>query len=401
MGYRAWISGLVVIFSQSIGLYGAPIDFMSASKLAPLLSALPHIKDRQIYSILRDTQTMFYDHDSLIPVYQDSVTPVLGVRANTTGLKIAVEGDRIFTPQGFRFPFGHTAGLDQTSGVYVLTFWSPPRHDGGYWPVAFYKDDTTRWRWIFPTGTVFGEILFTKSPSGRQIPFEIRVRHRYLTGWSVDVLRPFPTAESLANQIERFRPNWRSVPILAKAMEHLKRNDTLVKTHVDPGYYTKAFQGFDGFLDLLPDLGDSDLVENLLTQTEFVSALGEVWKRDGQNESYAASTEAAFSIVPKGYRGGLYAVNEVSCNRCHEQSGRQIGEFNFNTVLYGEVWGEDRIFTWHPFDPIGRFDGPYESNRIVDSRFSRAGLLEDYSPSSLHPATQYEKLPRPFKIHWR
>src|SRR5690606_1005988 len=123
--------------------------------------------------------------------------------------------------------------------------------------------------------------------------------------------------------------------------------------------------------------------------------------RDGSKESYAASTKESLHIVPTDYEAGAYAVNEVSCNRCHEQTGRQIGEFNFDTVLYGEIWGEDRISSWHPFDKSGNFNGAYHNIRILDQRFVRAGLIEDYDPSRKHPKSEYETLPRPFSIRWR
>lgn len=94
-------------------------------------------------------------------------------------------------------------------------------------------------------------------------------------------------------------------------------------------------------------------------------------------------------------------MNELSCNRCHQDTGRQIGEFSFNSLLYGEVWGEDRIFTWHLFDESGNFNGAYHNNRILNRRFDAAGLVVPYEGGPDQPSTLYKELPRRFRIIYR
>jgi hypothetical protein len=378
------------------------IDLMDPAKAAQLKALLPGTDDAALSAIFANPRTMWYDADSLKHVYQDSVTPILGVRANSIGRELAVDGQKVFnTTKSFHFPFDVTAGMTFSDQTYNLNFWSLPERDGQLVPVAWYQDDTTRWRWLFPVGTTFGEVMFLKDPQGALHVYEIRTRKRYADGWEVNAFRPFLTAPELAGAIVQRRPNWQSVPKLKTAVEALRSPATLTAKRLTSQYYTTTFEAVDGSLDAIPDLGDDALVKDLLTTATFRSAEGKIWKQAGDKETYAASTAAAFSIVPKDYQGGLYPVNEVSCNRCHQDTGRQIGEFSFNSLLYGEIWGEDRIFTWHLFDESGNFYGAYDRNRIMNRRFEAAGLVVRYEGGSDQPNTVYKELPRRFRIIYR
>jgi hypothetical protein len=82
---------------------------------------------------------------------------------------------------------------------------------------------------------------------------------------------------------------------------------------------------------------------------------------------------------------GMIPVNEVSCARCHSETGRQIGHFNRNLALYGEIWGEERIFTWHLFEPHERIYGPWDDSqgsRKVNHRLVNANLVVNGKPSA-------------------
>src|SRR5205814_1001992 len=95
----------------------------------------------------------------------------------------------------FMFPFRTVAGTDNVKNIKTLNFWLPPRQGNQALPVKYWKlSSRGRWRWAFPVGTVFGEVLYEKSPSGRWLPFEVRTRKRYLDGWDVAMFRPFKKA---------------------------------------------------------------------------------------------------------------------------------------------------------------------------------------------------------------
>ena len=95
---------------------------------------------------------------------------------------------------------------------------------------------------------------------------------------------------------------------------------------------------------------------------------------------------------------GLIPVNEISCNRCHSETGRRLGELEFDIQLYGEVWGEDRIFTWHLFEPHRYIYDTWDDtdgSRKVNPKMVAAKLLQNQTPSSGDP--DYKPLPGAFK----
>lgn len=381
---------------------GEAVAIMDPAKAESLKALLPEVEDQGLAAIFANPNTMWYDAASLKHVYQDSVTPILGVRANAIGRQLAVDGQLVFNTTGsFHFPFDITAGMTFSEQTYNLNFWSLPERDGDLLPVAWYQDDTTRWRWIFPVGTTFGEVMFLKDPAGGLHVYEIRTRKRYSDGWEVNAFRPFLAAHELADAVVRKRPNWESVPRLKTAVDALRNPATLTAKRLSSQYYGPTFEAVDGALDVVPDFGDVQLVKELLAEATFRSAEGKVWKRSADKETYAASTSAAFNVVPKDYQGGLFPVNEVACNRCHQDTGRQIGEFSFNSLLYGEIWGEDRIFTWHLFDESGNFNGAFHNNRVMNRKFEASGLVVPYQGGQDQPQAVYKELPRRFRIIYR
>jgi hypothetical protein len=54
-------------------------------------------------------------------------------------------------------------------------------------------------------------------------------------------------------------------------------------------------------------------------------------------------------------------------------------------ILYGDVWGVDRIFSFHPFEP-SRIDASGNENRSVRSGLT--SLVELYDASK-HPSDRY------------
>jgi hypothetical protein len=325
----------------------------------------------------------------------------LGVRYNTAGLAAAsiAQGNLIFDNRGFKYPFAVAFGTDFTKDVYLLDFMALPKVDGKRLNVAYWVEGN-RWRWTFPIGTVMGEVLMIKAPAGLKqnyYAFEVRTRRRYKGGWIPNIYRPFTTATQLEGALISRNADWESKPNIKKVIEHLRSTETLIPRKITPTRpYQVAFKSLDGFLDFLPDFGDPQLVADLLSSSPFLSAEGKVWKAKGKQETYAASTKASFSVVPSNYDGGLIQVNEVSCNRCHQDAARPIGEFNDFTQLYGEIWGEDHIFTWHLFDENkGKLnmglDGVFVNNRVLNGALFSVGFLEALDAKK-HPSQHYARL---------
>ncbi len=394
---------------------GRPIDLMPADRLAEIAGRVPCIEQGVIRDLIESERTLWYDKLSLTPGYQDSfgdnvVTPI-GFRPNTidSGLiDLAVPGGhaQIFQQKGvFHFPFGTPIG--PVSDVKVVDFWRlPDDGSGAYLPVVHWQRDpneyTHRVEWMFPVGTVFGELIFMDVDGVLQ-PFEIRTRTRTLTGWDVDALRPFPRASDLADAIEERRgdrPEWASSAALDALVAQL-RDGSLDPFHVAATHFPGAFPARDSGIEKLPALSGSDaeLMHELLRTTPFRSARGVYWKQDGGMTAWAASAAGSGSIVPAGYNAAAVEITEQSCDTCHRDAGRPFETWYDNILAYGELWGNDEIFTWHPFklsnfvDDNGEVVNFNNDNRIIRADMKAAGLIEPYVASQ-HPATLYKRIVR-------
>ncbi len=376
---------------------------LSDAKIARYKAALPKIAVPRLQRVFEDANTLWYDHEVMPPSYQDSVAPdvTVGCRPNAEGpslINIIPGGRQMFSDDGktFNYPFGHTAGTDKSTNVYVVDFVSLPVVDGKLQPVAYWIVNGNRggfglvqWQWMFPKGTLFGEMIFVKDGSGNLYPAELRTRERWLSGWATNAYRPFPTASSLAEAIKAKRPQWQANAALKAAVEHLEGQGSLQAKKVGSKIYPGVFEQ-DGVIDTIPALGDDALVKELLTQTTFVSAYGDTWKTVGGQKTYAASTSASFGVTPNNYDAGLIEVRDESCQRCHKDAQHSIEDFNDNAVLYGDVWGSDQIFSWHPFD-TQLCHGAAEDNRAVRPIFKSSGFVQKYD-ASVHRAEMYQKL---------
>ncbi len=384
------------------------LDFMTPSVVKDLKTRLPRVGDTETETRLKAADTIWYDEESMVYLYQDSIEVVVGGRANCVGREVGETNTlpaihklvNYFGPDyRFMFPFRTAAGTDDVTNVKVINFWSPPLKGGRALPVKYWRPTGRgRWNWTFPVGTLFGEVLLEKGPDGNYYAFEVRTRKRYLDGWEVNAFRPFPRAEDLANAIEAEEPDWGMSVDLRKLVTHLRNPATLVPDRMESKPYGKIFPTIEGAIDPLPGIANTQLIATLLSKTVFVSAEGKIWKENGKLQSYAAGSQADFHIVPKGYKMGLIPVNEVSCARCHSETGRRLGDLEFDIQLYGEVWGEDRIFTWHLFEPNPNIFGTYDDadkSRVVNPRLLTAKLLVNEKPASGDP--DYKPLPGVFK----
>lgn len=389
---------------------GRVLDLMPPGKLAEVASRAPCVPAGPLRTLLESTETLWYDKHSLTPGYQDSfgdnvVAPV-GMRPNTIDpglIDTAVPGGhaQIFSSVGiFQFPFGHPLG--PVDDVAVVDFWWPARGSGGAaLPVVYWKRDpnqyTHRYEWMFPIGTVFGELLFIDE-GGLKHPFEIRTRTRTANGWDVDVLRPFPRATDLADAIEKAGGTSAG---LTGLIAQLRSTTPLAPYTLGGTHFPGAFPTRSSGIDPLPALtgADADLVRGLLRTTPFRSARGIAWKASGGKTAWAAGAAGRGSIVPKGYGAAAVEVSEPSCDGCHRDAGRPFKSWYDNILAYGELWGNDEIFTWHPFTLAKFVDAQGEvvsfnyDNREIRPDMRAAGLVAPYVPAN-HPASQYTRIVR-------
>ncbi|HEU0030435.1 MAG TPA: hypothetical protein VFQ53_07380 [Kofleriaceae bacterium] len=387
---------------------GRVLDLMPAQRLAEIAAAMPCVVDGPVKSVVESPRTLWYDKQSLVPGYQDSfgdnvVTPI-GMRPNTIDpelIDLAVPGGhaQIFSELGsFHFPFGHPIG--PVEQVRVVDFWQLPEGNGAPLPVVYWRRDpneyTHRVEWMFPKGTVFGELLLI-ADGGALVPFEIRTRTRTLEGWAVDVLRPFLRAVDLADAIEARGLHSAGLDALVAQL----RADTLDAYQVSATHFAGAFEPRDSGIELLPALDGDDAaaVRELMRTTAFRSARGIAWKTSGDRVAWAAGARGAGSIVPAGFNAAAIEVSEPSCDTCHRDAGRPFETWYDNILAYGELWGNDEIFTWHPFttarfvDGAGHVVGFNHDNREIRPDMVAAGLVAPYVPAN-HPSSVYQRIVR-------
>jgi hypothetical protein len=379
--------------------------FIDAKERQAYLKNLPKIADQQINAAMHSNESIWYDEDSMVFVYQDSFgnpTGPEGLRANRVaydvGSTASVPDIRALTEyfelQTFKYPFSITAGRMDRGNSEAVYFWQPPKDESGNrLPVVWWKSGS-HWNWVFPVGTVIGEVLLVRdesAPASEWYVYEIRSRVREIDGWRTDVFRPFTRAIDYADAIKKARKDWQSTD-LKQLVAHLEDGTTLTPGKLDSKSYEKAVPSLQGFYDYLPATKDAALIKSLLRKTVFKSAMNTEWKRSGDKVTYAPATSASFQIVPKKHIAGLFENNEASCARCHDQTGRPLGQLDKRATLYGEIWGEDHIFTWHPFEPVVDMYSVSDGSRIPSKRLVRAGLLVQKKPAS--GDNIYRELPR-------
>ncbi len=392
---------------------GRPVDIVAAGTFDKVASLMPCIADPELVQLFESTDTMWYDKFSIVPAYQDSagdnVTFPVGLRPNTIAPNLIVTGGHaaFFSELGtFHFPFGRPIGSKSDSAA-VVDFWHVPRKNGAILPVVWwqYKPNSFTWRyeWMFPVGTVFGEMIYSIDGDGQWWPFEIRTRTRGLNGWTADAFRPFPTAQSFASALEEKRvadPVWAKSEEISALIAHALDDTKMVPGKLAAPKLPDAFATQEGAEDPLPDLEDDSILKALLMEVGFQSAKGARWKGETL-AAYAPTSTGDFHIVPKGYNGGFVAVDDASCERCHVDAGHPFKDYHDFVYLYGEVWGADEVFSWHPF-AHGEFvnaDGTVKNfnhnNRKIRTDFASAGVVAPYD-KALHTESDYQRLKQPW-----
>lgn len=363
-------------------------QIIPAAALARVKAALPRVQDPALVALLADSQTLWYDADVLKESYQDSV----GASSNdhwpdlVAGDEQTIFGLHDRANHRWQFPFATTFGTDASTNLRVEHFVAFPQTEGHVQTVTINHEirnaDRPEWRWTYQPGTVFGEVLFVTDGTAL-LPTEIRVRTRTADGWATNAFRPFPRAADLAEAIKQLRPDWQSSPKLQAMISFLGNPSTLKPASLEAQAALAPTFSQSGYLDTLPDFQDDALVRTLLTTTPFKSAYLTAWKTDGDKTTFAASTTSRLSIVPTNYTGGLIEVSDDSCMRCHKETSRLVSDFYDALYLYGEIWGMDGIFSFHPYDETlypqlrqegGDVDG-YADNRRLNAALRDMGIF--------------------------
>ncbi len=372
------------------------VRLMSEQKHRQLLRSLPKVTDPWMQQVLNSDRLVLYTDQEMPPAYQDWDGSLQGV--HWTMYNISADASEPYGNANREFPWGSPAGTHRTKNVTSFRFFYLPSDENGkllpiVWYRKRYRGDSTRgYAWTFPVGTVFGEVLRLKSPTGRHYTFELRVRIRENGNWSVDVFRPFPTAQDLLERVVQLRPAWQKDPLLARFVRHLKSPIEMPRMRLRNEHPTQLFNQSMG-VDRLPEVGDDALVETLLTTSPFQSAAGTVW-RISQNDLWtcAPTTEAEFHIVPARYDAGFIAVDRISCARCHQSVGQHARQFEFPRDWYGRVRGSDGIFSFHPFEPSSISRNGMGNPVQMRSELVQPGWLEQYDPR-IHLPQRYDKVP--------
>ena len=247
------------------------------------------------------------------------------------------------------------------------------------------------WRWMYPIGTTFGELLGTYEPNGYIYPFELRFRFRDRDQWDVDVFRPFPEAADLAKRIQVVSPQWQSNPQLAQLMTSLvtpaPRQVVRLRDLSGKGFNREVR------VHPLPPIGNDDLAAKLLIETPWRSAMGYTWKEDpatGESITAPTATGDGLHIVPRNYSAHGFGVDQAECMLCHKHTNRAVSTFENNRGWYGRIRGSDGIFSFHP---IAKESVSYNGFRLpvrMRPELTNAGLVARFDPT-IHPAEFYSR----------
>ena len=323
---------------------------------------------------LKTKDLLFYNEDVMPPAYQDWDGGLQGVHSPSYNIS-AVRGEPIGNANR-EFPWGSPAGLHDSPNFKAFRFLSIPAGKSILWWRQRLPRDGSRgtYVWQYPAGTTFGEILLVTDPDGYDWTFELRTRTRTDKGWTMNAFRPFTTQAELASRIKQLVPNWEEQPALAKLVRGEAERESSFRLKNNHDLIT-----FDAtaLATHLPAI-DHDLVRKLL-DTPFKSALGQEWKRgeDG-TEAFAPTTEAAFHIIPRNYKGGFVEVSSTSCMRCHDSTLKHARDFQEFRDWYGRVRGSDNIFSFHIFEPGSISYNGFGREPALRQHLVDAGLLQQW-----------------------
>lgn len=355
---------------------------------------LPKVENESIQKIIDDPRLILYTEKEIPRAHQDWEGLTQGI--HTPWYDISANHDyRGFGNGNREFPWGTPAGTHRCKNVSSVRFlWLPLDSEGNRRPVVWFKDKENNdgYAWLFPVGTVVGEVLRMKGGDGYLYTFEMRIRRRAETKWLVDVFRPFPTSTDLLTAIKQL-PAWNKNKQLVTLCANLESEtpadlQTLASHHPK----TVAFRS-TAAVDPLPPL-DSKIVAKLLNNAKnygkFKSSLGVSWK-DDSNSPAAPTSTTDFHIVPAKYDAGYIDVDSKSCMRCHASTNEPVSTFEDDRDWYGRIRGSDGIFSFHPFEKscISPYGTPQPV--VINKMMTDAGIIAAYDPA-MHTTNDYNRI---------
>jgi hypothetical protein len=382
-----------------------PVRLIPESEEQEILAMMPPVLDKDVEAILSADDLIWYSEIEMPQAYQFENafhTPYHNISDRQQ------QPDRVGNANR-EFPWSHAGGADKVKNLEVFRFVKFPKQDDRYLPMIYFRQrppgvdigdgapgqGRSTWRWMYPRGTVFGELMCMVGPDKLIYPFELRLRTREQDSWTMNALRPFPDATGLANRIKRLRPDWEQAPDLVKLVRHLEvvNKDYPSATIADTSLTSPRHTGVQAFratvhIDALPPVKDDKLVSDLLLTTPWKSAIAAIWREGYDGGAVHAPTVeegAGFHIVPENYRGYAFSVDDASCMQCHQHTNMTARTFDRQRGWWGRVRGDDAIFSFHPIDPKTISTNGQNRTARVRQSFVEAGILTGYDARRHRP----------------
>lgn len=379
-------SGLVVILCLC-GTAQAQVQLMSPEKEARLRSYIPKLEDNPALQAKID-QAILYTDEEIPPAYQ--FQPLSGGRGvpYTVFFSPKHRHNNIdkYTQANSEFPWADPGGLNHVDQSKVSEFrfiWFPYDQSGRVLPAVVYRDSleksdavnmpvpTQGWRWIYPVGTIVGEVLLKKFSDGTWAAYEVRMRLRESDGWDVEVYRRVANV----TELRQVSPDadWGSAVVVNREM-------------VDRFHEQSAFKR-SGAAIVLPRIPQA---KSLLLSGSF-KAVGGTNAGKSMYEVQAFTANDDDNIVPAGYNGEYLGTTAQTCANCHQHTLKHADFFDSGRDWYGYVRGSDGIFSFHPIAPDAI--RPYGNGTTrIREEFERAGIAVAYDEAS-HPKSIYSVIP--------
>ncbi|NBX68271.1 MAG: hypothetical protein EBR01_04825 [Proteobacteria bacterium] len=368
------------------------IQLLPQNKLNFYRSILPKVENPDLEAVLKDPNTIFFDKSSMVPGYQDPSLPVSGVRTTEEGFRgagFAAGATQLYlNQQGHLRGFHKGVGLEGSGNTNTFHFLNLPKDaNGNLQKIKVFKriippDETPVYDWVFPKGTVSGEIVYNTDSAGKPQVLEIRTRtkDRDQGAWAPDIVKPFPTASSLSERLTEVAQTNPALKAEAEVLQrHLRNPARLQPLELKRDGFQKGNFESRGGTDVLPNMSET-MVKALLA-TPFKSSLGTEWDNNGRVTAFAPTSNQPNGIVSQHGRSGAIRVDRESCNKCHEDSNKPIYKFfnenhpMFNSSIraYGNLPGSDRNLRFTIFDQ--NYFRRFGNDGQGDNRVIRRDLL--------------------------
>lgn len=376
-------------------------QLMNKSREEKFRALFPDTEDADLQFIMNNKNLFIYTDYEMPQCYQANQGSLRGVFG--VNQPIAANSDPVARNLGLNPNIGNInldfgwrkgAGLENTNNVKSFKFLLLPTNisTGNLYPVAYYEtrlpqDSGNTYQWLFPEGTIVGEVLYMTGPNKKDYVFEIRTREQTKTFWEPEVYRPFTSPAELAKAIQELRPG-KNYTSSAKLVSHTVNINQPLR---------RVFKETAG-VDFLEDLNDDELVYELLLCTPFKNVHGTPWHEDSNGLiAHAPSTKASWHIVPKDYTACMVEVSAKSCMRCHENTSLHATDFARNGTgkglreWYGRSKGSAGVFSFHIFDKNYISNNGSSQEVRVSELLRKAGIIAKYD-AKIHTGDRYRRI---------